>query len=65
MNNKGKHNYPGKRGPKEPVGGGKQPASKYSRSPFSWLVAGMILLSVLMMVNKIYKVFKLFRTRIY
>ena len=63
MNNKEKYNYKKKRGLNQPGGGEKPPAPKYSRSSFSWLIGGLILLSVLMMISRMQRLDKVSYTR--
>lgn len=44
---------------KPPFGPGKNPLPKYNRSPFSWLVIGLIVMSLLMMVSKMQRIDKI------
>lgn len=44
---------------KPPFGPGKKPLPKYNRGPFSWLVIGLIIMSLLMMVGKMQRIDKI------
>ncbi len=57
MNNRPRQNRPFRQRPKAGPGGGKEPPSKYNRSPFSWLVIGLVALSVLVIIGRIQKRF--------
>jgi cell division protease FtsH len=57
MNNRPRQNRPFRQRPKARPGGGKEPPSKYNRSPFSWLVIGLVALSMLVIIGRIQKRF--------
>ena len=52
MNNRPRQNRPSRQRPKAGPGGGKEPPPKYNRSPFSWLVIGLVALSVLVIISR-------------
>ena len=59
MNNKPKKPFD-RPGQKKPPGqGDKKPLPKYNRGPFSWLIIGLIVMSLLMMVNKMHQAKKI------
>ncbi|MHC5059543.1 MAG: ATP-dependent zinc metalloprotease FtsH [Planctomycetota bacterium] len=55
MANKPKQKRPFKQGPPTPQGPGKKPLPKYNRGPLSWLVIGLVTLTVLILMGRIQK----------
>jgi cell division protease FtsH len=52
MSNKPKQKRPFRPRPGPPSGSGKKPLPKYNRGPLSWLVLGLVALSVLMIIGR-------------
>jgi cell division protease FtsH len=52
MSNKPKQKRPFRQRPGPPSGPGKKPLPKYNRGPLSWLVLGLVALSVLMIIGR-------------
>ena len=59
MSNKPKQKRPFRQRPGPPSGPGKKPLPKYNRGPLSWLVLGLVALSVLMIIGRMQGVEKI------
>ena len=44
---------------KKPTAPGKGPLPKYNRTPFSWMIVGLIVMSILMMISGMQRVEKI------